>query len=79
MRLSNDDYSEEKNRKLSVCIYYMALNKVTLKDHFQLPFINNILEEVVYHAMYSFADGYSTYNQIHVVQSDWYKTTFTTM
>ena len=29
--------------------------------------------------MYSFADGYSTYNQIHVVQSDWYKTTFTTM
>ena len=34
MGLSNDDYSEEKNRKLSVCINYMALNKVTLKDHF---------------------------------------------
>ena len=28
--------------------------------------------------MYSFADRYSGYNQIHVVQGDWYKTAFTT-
>ena len=61
----------KKNEKLRACIDYRALNKVTLKDHFPLPFMNNILEEVVCHAMYSFADGYSGYNQIHIVQRDW--------
>lgn len=60
----------KKNGKLKVSIDYMALNKVSLKDHFLLSFMNNILEEVVCHTMYSFADGYCGYNQIHVVQSN---------
>ena len=64
--------------KLRVCIDYRALNKVFINDHFPLPFINNILEKVACHAMYLFVDGYSRYNQIHVMQGDWYKTAFTT-
>lgn len=41
-------------------------------------FINNILEEVTCHAMYSFSDRYSGINQNHVVQGDWYIMTFIT-
>ena len=41
--------------------------------------MNNILEEIACHAMYSFADGYSGYNQIHIMQREWYKNTFTTL
>lgn len=40
--------------------------------------MNNILEEIVCRAIYSFADDYSGYNMIHIVQIDWYKMAFTT-
>ncbi|XP_058211593.1 uncharacterized protein LOC131323767 [Rhododendron vialii] len=60
-----------------VCINYRKLNSSTRKDHFPLPFIDQILERVVGRAFYCFLDGYSGYNQIEVVMEDQEKTTFT--
>jgi len=37
---------------------------MTRKDHFPLPFIDQILERVVGHEFYYFLDGYSGYNQL---------------
>ena len=60
-----------------VCIDYRKLNASTRKDHFPLPFIDQILERVAGHAFYCFLDGYSGYNQIEVALGDQEKTTFT--
>jgi len=48
----------KKNGKLRVCVNYKALNKVTKKDRYPLPFCEEILEEIVRHEMYTFGDGY---------------------
>ena len=47
-----------------VCIDYRKLNNATRKDHFPLPFIDQMLERIAGHAFYCFLDGYSGYNQI---------------
>jgi hypothetical protein len=49
-----------------MCIDYKKLNSATRKDHFPLPFIDQILEKVVGHEYYYFLDGYSSYYQIKI-------------
>jgi len=39
-----------------VCIDYRKLNSMTRKDHFPLPFIEQMLEHLVGHTYYSFLD-----------------------
>ncbi|CAL8089239.1 unnamed protein product [Prunus armeniaca] len=51
-----------------VCIDYRKLNTATSKDHFPLPFINQMLERLAGHSHYCFLDGYSGYNQIAIAQ-----------
>ena len=60
-----------------VCIDYRKLNSMTRKDHFPLPFIDQILDNVAGHHFYCFLDGYSGYNQVPIFPNDQEKTTFT--
>ncbi|CAN6716292.1 unnamed protein product [Malus baccata var. baccata] len=60
-----------------VCIDYRKLNTTTRKDHFPLPFIDQMLERLAGYAFYCFLDGYSGYNQIVIAPEDQEKTTFT--
>lgn len=60
-----------------MCIDYRKLNATTRKDHFPLPFIDQILERVAGHPFYCFLDGYSGYYQIEIALEDQDKTTFT--
>ena len=60
-----------------VCIDYRKLNTATKKDHFPLPFIDQMLERLAGHSHYCFLDGYSGYNQIAIAPEDQEKTTFT--
>ena len=60
-----------------VCIYYRRLNEVTRKDHFPLPFMDQLLERNSGHPFYCFLDGYSGYFQIEIAVEDQEKTTFT--
>ncbi|RVW23034.1 Retrovirus-related Pol polyprotein from transposon 17.6 [Vitis vinifera] len=53
------------------------LNAVTRKDHFPLPFMDQVLERVSGHPFYCFLDGYSGYFQIEIDVEDQEKTTFT--
>ena len=60
-----------------VCIDYRKLNAGTRKDHFPLPFVDQMLERVTGHEFYCFLDGYSGYNQIEIALEDQEKTMFT--
>ena len=60
-----------------MCIDFRKLNAVTRKDHFPLPFIDQMLERLAGHAFYCFLDGYSGYFQIPIAPEDQEKTTFT--
>ncbi|CAL9021131.1 unnamed protein product, partial [Prunus brigantina] len=60
-----------------VCIDYRKLNTATRKDHFPLPFIDQMLERLAGHSHYCFLDGFSGYNQIAIAPEDQEKTTFT--
>ena len=57
-----------------VCIDYRRLNEVTRKDHFPLPFMDQLLERISKHPFYCFLDGYF---QIEISGEDQGKTTFT--
>ena len=60
-----------------VCIDYKKLNTTTIKDHFPLPFIDQMLDRLAGHPHFCFFDGYSVYNQISIAPEDQEKTTFT--
>ena len=53
-----------------VCIDFRKLNAVTKKDHFPLPFLDQVLERVAGHDYYCFLDGYSDYFQIAIALED---------
>ena len=56
-------------------IDYRKLNKATRKDHYPLPFIDQMLERLSKHTHFCFLDGYSGFSQIPVLQSDQEKST----
>ena len=60
-----------------ICVNYRKLNEATRKDHFPLPFMDQMLERLAGQAYYYFLDGYSGYIQIAVDPKDQEKTTFT--
>ncbi|GJZ25043.1 reverse transcriptase domain-containing protein [Tanacetum coccineum] len=60
-----------------VCIDYRKLNEATRKDHFQLLFMDQMLERLAGNEYYCFLDGFSCYFQIPIDPHDQEKTTFT--
>ena len=60
-----------------MCIDFRKLNAATRKDHFPLPFIDQMLERLANHPYYCFLDGYSGFFQIPIHPDDQEKTTFT--
>ena len=60
-----------------MCIDYRILNTATRKDHFPLPFVDQILERLANHQYYCFLDGYSRFFQIPIHPDDQENTTFT--
>ncbi|XP_075077272.1 uncharacterized protein LOC142164007 [Nicotiana tabacum] len=60
-----------------VCMDYRKLNSATCKDHFPMPFIDQMLDCLAGRSFYCFLDGYSGYNQINITLEDQEKTTFT--
>nr|GEV14541.1 reverse transcriptase domain-containing protein [Tanacetum cinerariifolium] len=60
-----------------VCIDYQKLNEATRKDHFPLPFMDQMLERLAGNEYYCFLDGFSGYFQIPIDPKDQEKTTFT--
>ena len=53
-----------------VCMDYCKLKKATWNDHFSLPFIDQMLDQLAGYSYYCFLDGYSGYNQIAIAPED---------
>ena len=60
-----------------MCIDYRKLNAATRKDHFPLPFKDQMLERLANHKYYCLLNGYSRFFQIPIHPDDQEKTTFT--
>ncbi|KAI3729642.1 hypothetical protein L6452_18303 [Arctium lappa] len=60
-----------------ICMEYRKLNQATQKDHFSLPFIDQMLDRLAGKEFYCFLYGYSGYNQIAIAPEEQKKTTFT--
>jgi hypothetical protein len=60
-----------------MCVDYRKLNLSTCKDHFPLPFMDQMFERLTGKSFYCFLDRYSRYNQIVINPKDQEKTTFT--
>ena len=63
--------------KWRVCIDHRKLNSATKKDHFPLPFIDQILDRLAGSNYFCFLDRYLGYNRIAIHPDDQEKTTFT--
>nr|GEV59538.1 reverse transcriptase domain-containing protein [Tanacetum cinerariifolium] len=59
------------------CIDYRKLNEAIRKDHFPLPFMDQMLERLARNEYYCFLNGFSGYFQIPIDLKDQEKTTFT--
>nr|GEU82065.1 reverse transcriptase domain-containing protein [Tanacetum cinerariifolium] len=78
--IKNDEHELVPTRLVTgwrVCIDYRKLNEATRKDHFPLPFMDQMLERLAGNEYYCFLDGFSGYFQIPIDPKDQEKTTFT--
>ncbi|GJU39348.1 reverse transcriptase domain-containing protein [Tanacetum coccineum] len=78
--VKNDDNDLIPTRLVTgwrVCIDYRKLNEATRKDHFPLPFMDQMLKRLAGNQYYCFLNGFLGYFQIPIDPKDQDKTTFT--
>ena len=68
----------KKGGKWRVCLDYTDLNEACLKDSFPLPRIDQIVDGLAGHGVFSFLDAFSGYHQIPMHLPDAEKTAFIT-
>jgi len=79
--VSNLVPTRKKTREIRICVDFRNLNKVSLKDNYTIPKMDNILQRVVGSSRISLLYGFYGYNQILVQLEDLEdqeNTTFTT-
>ncbi|XP_074347670.1 uncharacterized protein LOC141686541 [Apium graveolens] len=78
MWLANSVLVKKPNGKWRTCMDFTDLNKACPKDSFPLPRINQLVDSTAGHALLSFMDAYSGYNQIPMYGPDQEHTSFIT-
>ena len=68
----------KKDGKVKMCVDFRGLNKANSKDDLPLPHIDILVDNMAGHALLSFMDGFSGYNQIKMAPEDMKKTSFIT-
>jgi len=69
---------KKKDGSMRLCIDYRQLNKVTIKNRYPLPRIDDLMDQLVGTRVFSKIDLRSSYHQIKVKDEDMQKTAFRT-
>nr|GEZ44120.1 hypothetical protein [Tanacetum cinerariifolium] len=71
-------FVEKKDGSFKMCIYYRELNKLTVKNRYPLPRIDDLFDHLQRSSVYSKIDLRSGYHQLRVREEDIPKTAFRT-
>ena len=71
-------FSKKKDKTLRLCIDYRQLNRVTIKNRYPLPRIDDLFDQLKGARVYSKIDLHTSYQQLRVREADIPKTAFRT-
>ena len=71
-------FTKKKDKTLQLCIDYRQLNRVTIKNRYPLPKIDDLFDQLRGARVYSKIDLLTGYHQLRVRETDIPKTTFRT-
>ena len=69
---------KKANGKYRICVDYTDLNKACPKDNYPLPIIDQLVDSIACHSLYSFIDTAQGYHQIPMKKEDQEKILFIT-
>ena len=76
--LANIVMVKKTNGKWRICDDFTDLNNVCPNDSFPLPRIDQLLDSLAGHKLFTFMNAFSRYNQIQMAEKDQEKTAFIT-
>ena len=71
-------FVKKKDGTLRLCVDYRQLNKMTMKNKYPLPRIDDLSEQLKGASVFSKIDLRSGYHQLRIKNTDVYKTVFRT-
>jgi len=75
-RISNLVLVRKKTRDICLCVYFLHLNKFSLKDNYHVAPMEEILQEVYGVQMMCLLNSFPDYNYISLKPSNFHKTKF---
>ena len=71
-------FVKKKDGSLRLCVDYRGLNKITIKNRYPLPLINELLDRVQEAKIYTKLDLRGAYNLVRIAKGEEWKTAFRT-